>query len=188
MPRVDIVCVIACVIIVYAASTVACCVCCGCLYRYNSLLYWYAVRLWRYVLQVRISTGIPTVVTQTSSFPQSLRANTWYLFHILHDHLIIKFLSNYHSYNFPTTFNMSTGYGLNDRGVGVWVPVGSRIFSSPRRPDRLWGPSTLLSNGYRDLSPGINWPRHEADPTPPSSAEVKKMWIYTSTPPYAFMS
>jgi hypothetical protein len=23
---------------------------------------------------------------------------------------------------------------------------------------------------------------------PPTSAEVKKMWIYTSTPPYAFMA
>jgi hypothetical protein len=35
---------------------------------------------------------------------------------------------------------IATGYGLDDRGVGVRVPVGSRIFSSPRRPDRLWGP------------------------------------------------
>jgi hypothetical protein len=29
--------------------------------------------------------------------------------------------------------------------------VGSRIFSSPCRPDRLWGPSNLLYNGYRVL-------------------------------------
>jgi hypothetical protein len=45
------------------------------------------------------------------------------------------------------------GYGLNDRGVGVRVPVGSRIFSSPRRPDRLWGPPNLLPNGYGGLFP-----------------------------------
>jgi hypothetical protein len=32
-----------------------------------------------------------------------------------------------------------TGYGMDDRVVGVRVPVGSRIFSSPRRPDRPWG-------------------------------------------------
>jgi hypothetical protein len=38
--------------------------------------------------------------------------------------------------------------------VGVWVPVGSRIFSSPRRSDLLWGPSNLLYNGYRGLCPG----------------------------------
>jgi hypothetical protein len=32
---------------------------------------------------------------------------------------------------------IATGYGLDDRGVGVRVPVRSKIFSSPRRPDRL---------------------------------------------------
>jgi hypothetical protein len=41
----------------------------------------------------------------------------------------------------------ATGYGLDDRGVVVRVPVGSRIFSSPRWPDRLWSPPSLLFNG-----------------------------------------
>jgi hypothetical protein len=43
---------------------------------------------------------------------------------------------------------ITTGYGLDDRGVGVRVLVGRRIFSSPRRSDRLWDPPNLLSNGY----------------------------------------
>jgi hypothetical protein len=30
---------------------------------------------------------------------------------------------------------IATSYGLDDRGVGVRVPVRSRIFSSPNRPD-----------------------------------------------------
>jgi hypothetical protein len=40
-----------------------------------------------------------------------------------------------------------TGYRLDDWGVRVWVPVGSRIFCSPHRPDWLWGPPNLLYNG-----------------------------------------
>jgi hypothetical protein len=31
-----------------------------------------------------------------------------------------------------------------DQGVGVRVPVGTRIFNSPCRPDPLWGPSNEL--------------------------------------------
>jgi hypothetical protein len=57
----------------------------------------------------------------------------------------------------------ATGYGLVDWGVGVRVPVGSRI-SSSRHPNRLWGPPSLLFNGYRGLFPGgeaagaCSWP------------------------------
>jgi hypothetical protein len=38
------------------------------------------------------------------------------------------------------------------------------------------------------LSPGVKRPGHEADDSSPTSAEIKKMWVYTSTPPYAFMA
>jgi hypothetical protein len=44
--------------------------------------------------------------------------------------------------------SIATGYGLDDRGVRVQVSVGSRNFSSPHRPDRLWGSPYLLFIGY----------------------------------------
>jgi hypothetical protein len=48
---------------------------------------------------------------------------------------------------------IATAYGLDDTEIGVRVPIGSRIFTSPSRPDRLWGPANLLSNGYQGLFP-----------------------------------
>jgi hypothetical protein len=84
---------------------------------------------------------------------------------------------------------IATSYGLDERGVGVRVPVVSRIVSSPRRPGRLCGPPTLLSNGYLGLFPrGVKRQGRKADHSPPVSVEVKKTWIYTSTPPYVFMA
>jgi hypothetical protein len=53
--------------------------------------------------------------------------------------------------SWDSAVGIATGYGLYDRGVGVGVPVWSRIFSSPHRPDWLWGPPNLLPNGYRDV-------------------------------------
>jgi hypothetical protein len=45
-------------------------------------------------------------------------------------------------------------------------------------------PCIQLSLG--SLSLGIKQPVHEADNLPPTTAEVKKMWINVSTPPYIF--
>jgi hypothetical protein len=42
--------------------------------------------------------------------------------------------------------------------------------------------------GGGGLSPAVKHPRREADHSPPTSAEVKKTWIYTSTPPYVSMA
>jgi hypothetical protein len=38
------------------------------------------------------------------------------------------------------------------------------------------------------LSPGVKQQGRETDHSPPASAKVKKMWFYTSIPPYAFMA
>jgi hypothetical protein len=63
---------------------------------------------------------------------------------------IFRCISDYRKSR-DSAVGIATGYGLDDREVGVRVQAGSSIFSSPRRPDRLWGPPNLLSNGYWGL-------------------------------------
>jgi hypothetical protein len=57
----------------------------------------------------------------------------------------------------------------------------------------LLNPTCLVQTGSEAhqtsyLSLGVKRPGREADHSPPTSAEVKKTWIYTSTPPYVFMA
>jgi hypothetical protein len=42
---------------------------------------------------------------------------------------------------------IAAGDGPDDGGVGVRVPVVSRIFPSSRIQDWFWGPPSLLFNG-----------------------------------------
>jgi hypothetical protein len=91
---------------------------------------------------------------------------------------LIRSVNNYFWFNKLSEpgwhVGIATGYGLGDRGVGVWVPVGPRIFISPNRPDRLWGPHSLLPIGTGTLSSGVKRPGREADHSPSTSAEVQK--------------
>jgi hypothetical protein len=68
----------------------------------------------------------------------------------------------------------------------VRVPVGSRIFISPYRPDRLlWGAIQIPIQWTQGaLSPGIKRQGLEAVHSPPTSAEDKKTWVYTYTLPH----
>jgi hypothetical protein len=85
---------------------------------------------------------------------------------------------------------LRTGYLvlIHYRGVGVRVPVGSRIFSPSSRPALGSTQPPIIEWVPGALSPGVERPGGEAVHSPPARAEVKKMWIYTSTPPYAFMA
>jgi hypothetical protein len=77
------------------------------------------------------------------------------------------------SWSRDSAVGIATGYGLDDRGVGVRVPVGSRIFfySTSSRP--ALGPmQPLIQWVSRALSPGVKRPGSEADHKPPTSGST----------------
>jgi hypothetical protein len=58
----------------------------------------------------------------------------------------------------------------------IWI----FFFGTTTQPPIQWVPGAL--------SLGVKRQGRESDHSPPTSAEVKKMWIYTSTSPYVFMA
>jgi hypothetical protein len=71
---------------------------------------------------------------------------------------------------------IATGYGLEGRGRGKTFILSrsSRSLPGPTQPPIQCVPGAL--------SPGVKRPGREVDHTPPTSAEVKKAYIYTFTP------
>jgi hypothetical protein len=82
---------------------------------------------------------------------------------------------------------IATGYGHDDRGVGVTSPGRVRNFLHVVQTGSGVHPASC-QRGTGGFSPGVKRPGREGDHSPQTSAEVNKMWIYTSTPPYAFMA
>jgi hypothetical protein len=64
--------------------------------------------------------------------------------------------------------------------LGIFLfTIASRTALGPTQPPIKWV--------SRALSLGVKRLEREADHSPPSSAEVKHAWSYTSIPPYVFM-
>jgi hypothetical protein len=82
---------------------------------------------------------------------------------------------------------IETGYGLDDRVVGVGVPVGSNIFLHVVLTGSM-GPIQPIQCVVGAASPGLKRQGREADRSPPTSAEVTKTWIYIAIPAYVFMA
>jgi hypothetical protein len=61
---------------------------------------------------------------------------------------------------------LATGWTVRGSNPGV-----GEIFRTC--PDRSWGPPSLLYNGYQVFTGGKKRPGRDADPSPPSSAEVQ---------------
>jgi hypothetical protein len=108
--------------------------------------------------------------------------------HHRHNHnLCIKHVYIWTIKSRDSSVSIVTGYRLDDQGVGVPSPGGGKNFhfsmSSRPAPGSTQPPIQWVSVA---LSLEVKRQGHEADHWPPSSAEVKVMWIYTSTPPYTF--
>jgi hypothetical protein len=79
----------------------------------------------------------------------------------------IEAVSQYH-WSRDSVVGIETDYGMDDREIRARVPVGLRI------------------SFFHVVQTGSG--AHPTDHSPPTSAEVKKMWIYRSTPPYTLMA
>jgi hypothetical protein len=65
------------------------------------------------------------------------------------------------------------------RGLGIFLFTASRTALGSTQPAIQWVTGAVFL-GLKRLG-------READNSPPSSAEVKNAWSYTSTPQYVFM-
>jgi hypothetical protein len=72
--------------------------------------------------------------------------------------------------------NRKLQYGV---GKNFHFSMSSRQSLGPTQSPIQWVPGALSSGAKR--------PGREADHSPPTSAEFKKTWVYTSTPLYVFM-
>jgi hypothetical protein len=75
---------------------------------------------------------------------------------------------------------VASGIALDDRGFDSRQGLGSFLFTTASRP--ALGPTQPpIQWVLGSLSLGVYRPRRETDHSPPSSAEVRNAWSYTST-------
>jgi hypothetical protein len=105
------------------------------------------------------------------------------------NNLTIRELSSWRDTDRIKTYCIATGYGLDDRMIGVRFPAraGNFLFDtmsrSPLGPTQP--PIQYLSGA---LSVGVKRPGREADHSLSSSDRSKNERRYTSTPQYVFMA
>jgi hypothetical protein len=85
-------------------------------------------------------------------------------------------------YHVSSAVGTVTSYGLEDRMIGVRVPLGTfhivQTFSGDHLASLQWVPGLLHRRGG-----DVKRQERESDHSPPTSAEVKKTRVYKSTPP-----
>jgi hypothetical protein len=77
---------------------------------------------------------------------------------------------------------LATGWTIRVLGFDFWRELGIFLFTTASRT--ALGTIQLPVQWVPEaLSLGVKLPGREVDHSPPSSAEVKTVWSYTSTPP-----
>jgi hypothetical protein len=126
------------------------------------------------------------------------------LFYSYNSQSVVKFRLHWH---FAQTFNYNV-YVL--MSLVIYTYIRSRysdLLRSGRPRSRSSSPcrvknclfSTSSRPALRPTQPSIQWvpgafslgvkrQRREADHSPPTGVEIKKIWTYISTPPYTFMA
>jgi hypothetical protein len=92
----------------------------------------------------------------------------------LHGHIFSRY-SEWLLAGRPRRRSLNLGGGKN-----FHFSMSSRPVLGPTQLPIQWVPGALYL--------GVKRPGREADQSPPASAEVKKIWINTSTPPYVLMA
>jgi hypothetical protein len=84
---------------------------------------------------------------------------------------------------------IATGLGLGDKGGGSSIPGRVKKFSLLQIVQTGSGVhQTSYKMGTGGSFLGVKRQGREADHSPPTSAKVKKMWIYTFILPYVIMA
>jgi hypothetical protein len=131
-----------------------------------------------------IETTILDILHRFSLFKTTFFSKGNWLYFIHRDIETLFYSSLDKNRSRDSSVGIATGYGLDDQMGGSWSPgrvknfhfsISSRSALGSTQPPTKW-------------VPGVKRQGREADHSPPTSAEVKKVWIYTSTPLYVFMA
>jgi hypothetical protein len=87
-----------------------------------------------------------------------------------------------------SAIDIANVYGLDDRGVRFQVPVDQKFSPLPVVHTGSEDHPDSYPMGIVGCTPGVKRPGREADHSPPTIAEVNKMWIYKSTPTYVLIA
>jgi hypothetical protein len=87
-----------------------------------------------------------------------------------------------------STVSKATGYQLNDRAVGVRVPIDQELSLLHNFQTGSEAHVASYAMGTGDSFSDGKEPCREAHYSPQTSADIKKKWIYVSTSPHVFMA